>query len=156
MSEAENKQALVFTSISKLLIRLVTRQHCFQVAGKFSFAQSIYHGMGWKIFLSSPECLKYWEKFFFRFVHKRPTLKFTALSKKCSYFFMIILPTKKYTPIEVSITQNDNIFSQVYLFICYLFNILRMTRVKSEIEQVCEISVNLFAHLCKFNSNFNM
>ena len=58
--------------------------------------------------------------------------------------------------IEVSITQNDNIFSQVYLYICYSFNILRMTSVKSEIEQVCEISVKLFAHLCKLNSNFNI
>ena len=58
--------------------------------------------------------------------------------------------------IEVSITQNDNIFSQVYLFICYSFNILRMTNVKSEIEQVCKKSVKLFAHLCKLNSNFNI
>ena len=40
---------------------------------------------------------------------------------------------KNYDIIEVSITQNDNIFSQVYLFICYWINTLRMTSVKSEI-----------------------
>ena len=60
--------------------------------------------------------------------------------------FSIKIRRKKEDTIEVSITQNDKIFSQVYLYICYSFNILRMTSVKSEIQNVCEISVKQFAH----------
>ena len=48
--------------------------------------------------------------------------------------------------IEVSITQNDKVFLQVYLYLCYSFNILRMTDVKIRDSNVCEISVKLFAH----------
>ena len=48
--------------------------------------------------------------------------------------------------VEVSITQNDKVFLQVYLYLCYSFNILRMTDVKIRDSNVCKISVKLFAH----------